>query len=370
MEGYKMRHLKLILSALTIVLVSASMYAMAASIPLMIPYQGTIVVYQSAEDAEGTKPNGDGQFKFAIVNGHEDCKKSPPAGGCTTYWSNDGTSTIGGEPTNYISIPTSNGNFALKLGDTSISKMQAIPGNVFDNSTTYLRVWFNDGVKGFQMLSPDRQLVSVPFSYRADRAFMADAVTGEGVVGSSQISDSAITQGKIATGAVGAAQISDSSIGITDLSFDPATQTELDAHKGGSDHDGRYFTEAELSELGTFNSSNNPVHWTKLKGVPSDFADGEDNVGSGPASDVVCDGCVDSKDIKDGEVGNSDIAAGAVGTAQIATGAITTEKISNGQVTKDKIDRTGLNADAVDGKDISDLQLRVSDSCPVGSSIR
>ncbi|HAS16561.1 MAG TPA: hypothetical protein DCR39_01360, partial [Nitrospiraceae bacterium] len=63
-----MRHLKLILSALTIVLVSASMYAMAASIPLMIPYQGTIMVYQSAEDVEGTKPNGDGQFKFAIVN--------------------------------------------------------------------------------------------------------------------------------------------------------------------------------------------------------------------------------------------------------------------------------------------------------------
>ena len=360
-----MRHLKLILSALTIVLVSASMYAMAASIPLMIPYQGTIMVYQSAEDVEGTKPNGDGQFKFAIVNGHEDCKKSPPAGGCTTYWSNDGTSTIGGEPTNYISIPTSNGNFALKLGDTSIdnksgdtiiSKMQAIPGNVFDNSTTYLRVWFNDGVKGFQMLSPDRQLVSVPFSYRADRAFMADAVTGEGVVGSSQISDSAITQGKIATGAVGAAQISDSSIGTTDLSFDPATQTELDSHKGGSDHDGRYFTEAELSESGTFNSSNNPVHWTKLKGVPDGFADGVDNVG-GAADDVACSGCVGSTDIAAGAVDIFKIADKAVDTKHIVDNAVTSAKIFAGAVGSAQINK-------------AEVQKRLSGTCVEGNSIR
>jgi len=354
-----MRHVKLILSALTIVVVSASMYAMAASIPLMIPYQGTIMVYQSAEDVEGTKPNGDGQFKFAILNGHEDCKKSPPAGGCTTYWSNDGTSTIGGEPTNYISIPTSNGNFALKLGDTSISKMQAIPGNVFDNSTTYLRVWFNDGVKGFQMLSPDRQLVSVPFSYRADRAYMADAVTGEGVVGSSQISDSAITQGKIAAGAVGTAQISDSSIGTTDLSFDPATQTELDSHKGGSDHDGRYFTEAELSTNTpeTFNSTGNPVDWTKLKGVPSGFSDGVDNVG-GAADDVACSGCVDSTDIAAGGVDISKIADKAVDTKHIVDNAVTSAKIFAGAVGSAQINK-------------AEVQKRLlSGTCAEGSSIR
>lgn len=49
------------------------------------------------------------------------------------------------------------------------------------------------------------------------------------------------------------------------LSFDPATQAELDA----------------LRVLGTINDPNNPVDWTELKNVPSGFADGTDNVGGG-----------------------------------------------------------------------------------------
>ncbi len=36
---------------------------------------------------------------------------------------------------------------------------------------------------------------------------------------------------------------------------------------------------ALLSSPGTINDASNPVHWTKLKGVPAGFADGTDNVG-------------------------------------------------------------------------------------------
>jgi hypothetical protein len=76
--------------------------------------------------------------------------------------------------------------------------MLAIPDGVFSNDVTYLRIWFNDGVTGFQQLSPDRQLVSVPYAYRAS---IADNV------GPGQIADGSITTAKIATGAVGSAQI-------------------------------------------------------------------------------------------------------------------------------------------------------------------
>lgn len=47
----------------------------------------------------------------------------------------------------------------------------------------------------------------------------------------------------------------------------------------GHEHDDRYYTETELSGAGTINDAGNPVDWTKLKNVPSDFADGTDDVG-------------------------------------------------------------------------------------------
>lgn len=54
-----------------------------------------------------------------------------------------------------------------------------------------------------------------------------------------------------------------------------------------------------LATPGTINDAANPVDWTKLKGVPGDFADGVDNTGGppGPATDVQCTGCVASSDV-------------------------------------------------------------------------
>jgi hypothetical protein len=44
-------------------------------------------------------------------------------------------------------------------------------------------------------------------------------------------------------------------------------------------HDDRYYTESELNTAGTINDTGNPVDWTKLKGVPTGFADGVDDTG-------------------------------------------------------------------------------------------
>jgi hypothetical protein len=77
-------------------------------------------------------------------------------------------------------------------------------------------------------------------------------------LGSNSLADGSVITIKLANGAVT----------IAKLSFDPATQTELDV----------------LAVPGTINDPNNPVHWTKLKGVPAEFADGTDNVGGAGGS--------------------------------------------------------------------------------------
>jgi hypothetical protein len=87
-----------------------------------------------------------------------------------------------------------------------------------------------------------------------------------GCVGTSDLADDAV-----ATAKIGDAQVSEAK-----LVFDPATQGELNNHASSGDHDGRYFTQSQLSSDGTINESGNPVHWTKLLGVPGDFADGAD----------------------------------------------------------------------------------------------
>ena len=55
------------------------------------------------------------------------------------------------------------------------------------------------------------------------------------------------------------------------LSFDPATQVELDS------------LALLLSSAGTINDPQNPLHWTKLRDVPAGLADGSDAIGQAGA---------------------------------------------------------------------------------------
>ena len=126
---------------LTLVLLFPAATALHAQVPQLINYQGRVAV-------NGVNFDGSGQFKFAIVN----------AGGTTTYWSNDGTSTAGSEPAAAVTLFVSNGNYSVLLGDTTLPNMTAIPAGVFNNSDVLLRVWFNDGANGSQLLTPDQSL--------------------------------------------------------------------------------------------------------------------------------------------------------------------------------------------------------------------
>jgi hypothetical protein len=89
----------------------------------------------------------------------------PPATPVTaTLWSNDGTGTGGGEPVAAVTLPVTNGLYSVLLGDTNLAAMSALAPPVFANSNVQLRVWFNDGVAGFQHLAPDQRVASAAYA--------------------------------------------------------------------------------------------------------------------------------------------------------------------------------------------------------------
>jgi hypothetical protein len=136
------------------------------AVPPVLNYAGQVAVNGEAFD-------GNGLFKFALVN----------ADGKSTYWSNDGTSVHGSEPQASVAVPVNGGLYSILLGNTAQQGMGAIDPAVFAQHTdAKLRVWFSDGVNGFQQLSPDRPFASVPYAFSA------------GIAGSVNITNGAITK--------------------------------------------------------------------------------------------------------------------------------------------------------------------------------
>ena len=93
----------------------------------------------------------------------------PPKITYTTYWSNDGTSINGSEPTNAVSVEVTNGLFTVVLGDTTVPKMMALSTSLFAQPNLQLRIWF-EGVKGWVVLSPAQNLMHTPYSIMANSA--------------------------------------------------------------------------------------------------------------------------------------------------------------------------------------------------------
>ena len=118
-----------------------------AQVPALLNYQGRIAVGTTVFD-------GVGQFKVALVNGDAS----------QIYWLNSADGDGNGEPDSGVSITVTAGLYSLILGDTTVPNMAALPETVFSNSEVYLRVWFNDGVNGFQHLSPDQRVTSVGYA--------------------------------------------------------------------------------------------------------------------------------------------------------------------------------------------------------------
>ena len=123
------------------------------AVPPVLNYAGQVAV-------NGEPFDGNGLFKFALVN----------ADGNVTYWSNDGTSVDGSEPGASVAVSVNGGLYSMLLGNTAQQGMGAIDPAVFAQHTdAKLRVWFSDGVNGFQQLSPDRPFASVPYAFNSER---------------------------------------------------------------------------------------------------------------------------------------------------------------------------------------------------------
>lgn len=158
-----------------------------AEVPSVLSYQGRVSV-------GGVNFTGAGQFKFALVD----------AAGTTTFWSNDGTSVAGGAPTAAVTVAVNGGLYAVLLGDTTLANMTAVSPAVFANSHVRLRVWFNDGVNGFLLLTPDQRIAAVGYALVA-----------------ATVADGALTADKFAPGSVGAESLT--STGVTAGSYTAAT---------------------------------------------------------------------------------------------------------------------------------------------------
>jgi alpha-tubulin suppressor-like RCC1 family protein len=87
-----------------------------------------------------------------------------------TYWSNNGTSINGSEPTTAIISSVSNGLFTVILGDTTLANMLAIDSAIFVQPNLELRIWFNDGINGFAPLSRTQPLTYTPYAVTAINA--------------------------------------------------------------------------------------------------------------------------------------------------------------------------------------------------------
>ena len=171
----------------------------------------------------GVPFEGQGQFKAAIVDslGH-------------SYWSHDGTSVAGSEPSNWIITNlVVRGRYVLNLGDTNIPGMTVpLDASVFVGPDTnlFLRVWFNDGVHGFERLLPDRRLVSVPYALHAATVssnsigsahIMADAINGahiaDGTIASADLANNSVNSAHIVDGSVTSADVADGSLTLADF---------------------------------------------------------------------------------------------------------------------------------------------------------
>ncbi|MFN7286886.1 MAG: hypothetical protein ACK5TY_01545, partial [Verrucomicrobiota bacterium] len=164
-----------------------------AAVPQQLNHQGRVAV-------NGVNFDGNGQFKFALVN----------ANGTVSYWSNDGTSSAGSEPTLPVTLPVTKGLYSVLLGNTALANMTALLPSALDADDVRLRIWFNDGSRGFQLITPDQRLAAAPYALLASKSTSADGFTGplagdvSGTQGATAIAAATVT-GKVLTGYVSGA---------------------------------------------------------------------------------------------------------------------------------------------------------------------
>jgi formylglycine-generating enzyme required for sulfatase activity len=159
-----------------------------AQVPQLINYQGRVAV-------NGVNFEGPGLFRFALVDG---------AG--ANHWLNaPDAAPADGMPDAPVSLTVTKGLYSVLLGDATVEHMAVMPATVFTHPDVRLRVWFDDGTNGSQLLSPDQRIAAVGYAMMAGNvpdAAITSAKLAAGAVGSTQIANGAIGSAQLAAGAV------------------------------------------------------------------------------------------------------------------------------------------------------------------------
>jgi len=156
----KTTKLKLALAAIVLLALLPALARAQGSVPTTVSYQGRVTV--------GGEPfQGDGLFKFAILDTQ----------GRST-WSNDGTSSDGCEPADFVGLWVEQGLFNVLLGDSGL--MEGLSAEVFADPNTFLRVWFSPDWGEFIQLD-DRPIAAVPYAFRvAEHDHWGETWSGSG----------------------------------------------------------------------------------------------------------------------------------------------------------------------------------------------
>lgn len=186
------------LGLLTLGMGLAGLPVAKAQVPRLLNYQGRLII-------GGTNYHGVVPFKFALVDG----------AGATTYWSNDGSSAEGGEPSAAVPLEVNKGLYTVLLGDTTLPNMLGLSPAIFDHDDVRLRVWVQDDGATFKRLTPDQRVAAVGYALMA--ADVADnSITAQklsvAAVGTGALADNAVTTAKLANGAVTTAKLAASSL--------------------------------------------------------------------------------------------------------------------------------------------------------------
>ena len=230
-------------------LAAAALLCLAAPLSAQVP---NLVSYQGRVSVGLTNFQGTGQFKFALVN----------TAGSTAYWRNSAdTAPADGVPDAAVSLPVTKGLYSVLLGDPALTNMAAIPASVWTNADVRLRIWFNDGANGFQLLTPDQRLA--PAGYLPDAA-VTTAKLADGSVSSAKIASAAVGSTHIAPGAVGSGQLAQGAVGYAHIVTDAIGEKHIASNAVGSSEiaDGS-ITTADLGPgIGLWDRSGTNIFYT------------------------------------------------------------------------------------------------------------
>ena len=253
--------------------------APAVDVPGVMAYQGRI--------ATASGPfSGTGSFKFALVD----------QTGATSYWSNDGTSVAGSQPTAPVLITVQGGLFSVMLGDSAHAGMTAvIPASAFTNDRVYLRIWFSasGSVGSFELMAPDRRMATAGYAFLAQG--VADGAIGDAQVSTLSFSKLTGTPAVVANGGATPAIVAGTTrpgSPVTGTLFVDTAGQIIERWDGtawmvvaaatiGTVGDGSVTT-AKLADGAVTDAKVADVAWAKITGVPANVSAAVANVGTTP----------------------------------------------------------------------------------------